>query len=369
MRSRRSTPRIKAAKSKHRQLFETLRREIFSGRYQPGQKFPSEAALVSRFKVSRITAGRAVHDLREQGLVERFAGSGTYVSRLPEISRGELLFGLIIPDLGATEIFEPICQGIANAPDAGEHALLWPHSSIAGENREEQALELCAQCIARRVSGVFFAPLEMAPGADEVNRRVLADLKKAGIPTVLLDRRPHHMPARDCFDLVSIDNHRAGCLATMHLVKCGACEIGFLAYRGQASSVEARIAGYRQALNSAGHVFYIPAGCPLQLPERAAQCDAFVCSNDRLAGHLMHALLATGVRIPAGIRVVGIDDVTYASLLPVPLTTIRQPCAEIGQTALRMLLERIAHPKISARDVLLDCELVIRESCGYRVTR
>ena len=60
----------------------------------------------------------------------------------------------------------------------------------------------------------------------------------------------------------------------------------------------------------------------------------------------------------------GIDDVNYASLLPVPLTTVQQPCREIGEAALRVMLERIDRPKMPARDVLLDCTLVIRESCG-----
>ncbi len=46
--------------------------------------------------------------------------------------------------------------------------------------------------------------------------------------------------------------------------------------------------------------------------------DAFVCANDRIAGRLMHALLARGVRIPQDVRIVGMDDVNYASLLPVP---------------------------------------------------
>src|ERR1700693_5541764 len=100
----------KKAKPRHQQIFDALRRDILSGRYQPGEKFPSEAALVNRFNVSRITVGRAVHDLRERGLVERFAGSGTYVGSLAGAARSGLLFGLIIPDLGATEIFEPICQ-------------------------------------------------------------------------------------------------------------------------------------------------------------------------------------------------------------------------------------------------------------------
>ncbi len=99
------------------------------------------------------------------------------------------------------------------------------------------------------------------------------------------------------------------------------------------------------------------------LPAAAHACDAFVCSNDRIAGQLMFQILAKGRRIPQDVRVIGIDDVRYASVLPVPLTTIRQPCREIGEAALRVMLQRIAHPKAPAQEVLLDCELVIRESC------
>src|SRR5258707_5113395 len=180
--------RTKVAKPKHQQVFEILRREIVSGRYLPGHKLPSEAVLVNRFQASRITVGRAVRELQQLGLVERFAGSGTYIAEAAGEARKGLLFGLIIPDLGSTEIFEPICEGIANAPDAAGHALLWPQGS--GLDKGEQALQMAEQCVARKVSGVFFAPLEMMANSTEVNRRVLGALKKAGIPVVLLDRRP-----------------------------------------------------------------------------------------------------------------------------------------------------------------------------------
>ncbi len=364
---------LKTAKPKHQQVFDVLSRAILAGRYQPGQRFPSEAALVTRFHASRITVGRAVRELQLRGLVDRFAGSGTFVRGVAGKSGKGMLFGLIIPDLGGTEIFEPICQGIASAPDAAGHALLWPHSSGAGVGQEEQALQLCDQCIERQVSGVFFAPLEMTPRAGEVNRKVMARLKKAGIPTVLLDRQPDDLGAGSRCDLVSIDNPRAGYLATKHLWNCGARRIGFVAFRGQASSVAGRISGYRQALavhgvgerifQVANHAF---TGDQFELPAGAGECDGFVCSSDYVAGQLMRVLMAKGVEIPGDVRIVGIDDVRYAALLPVPLTTIHQPCREIGETALQVLLERLARPKMPAREVLLDCELVIRESCGAR---
>src|SRR6185295_12410038 len=99
---------------KYQQVFNALEHDIISGKYRPGGKLPSEAALVKQFGTSRITVGRAVRDLRQRGLVERRAGSGTYV-RDSGTRDGGLLFGLLIPDLGETEIFEPICEGMAGA--------------------------------------------------------------------------------------------------------------------------------------------------------------------------------------------------------------------------------------------------------------
>jgi DNA-binding LacI/PurR family transcriptional regulator len=64
------------------------------------------------------------------------------------------------------------------------------------------------------------------------------------------------------------------------------------------------------------------------------------------------------------VRIVGIDDVQYAPLLPVPLTTVHQPCREIGVAAVAAMLERIGSPEMPRRDILLDCRLVVRESCG-----
>jgi DNA-binding LacI/PurR family transcriptional regulator len=98
-----------------------------------------------------------------------------------------------------------------------------------------------------------------------------------------------------------------------------------------------------------------------------AKPEAIVCANDRTAGRVMQLLLKAGYRIPNDIRIAGIDDVAYASLLPVPLTTMRQPCREIGVAAIRAMLERIALPEMPARDILLDSHLVVRESCGARL--
>jgi DNA-binding LacI/PurR family transcriptional regulator len=78
----------------------------------------------------------------------------------------------------------------------------------------------------------------------------------------------------------------------------------------------------------------------------------------------MQGVLEAGVRIPQDIRMVGIDDVKYASMLPVPLTTHHQNCGDIGSIAMSTMLERIEHPNLPTRDILLQTSLVIRKSCG-----
>ncbi len=360
---------------KYRQVLESLSKDIRSGHYRGGQKLPSEAALVQQFRTSRITVGRALRDLAQRGLVDRVAGSGTYVRQTTDADRG-LLFGLLIPDLGRTEIFEPICRGIASAPDAGRHALLWGHADAGNATPERQAIELCDQFIERRVAGVFFAPLEATgrePQPDDTNLTIVARLERARIPIVLLDRCVARYPHRSRHDLVGIDNRRAGYLAAEHLLRHGAQRLSMIAYTGGAPTVDARIAGFHDAVLSSGAsldrhpVRRLNAITPATIRPLIARhrgSDAFVCANDRTAGELMRAILTLGLRIPQDVRIAGIDDVEYASLLPVPLTTVRQPCREIGEAALGAMLDRVARPDLFVRDILVDCRLVVRASCG-----
>ena len=92
--------------------------------------------------------------------------------------------------------------------------------------------------------------------------------------------------------------------------------------------------------------------------------DAIVCANDRTAALVMHALLRQGYEIPGDVRLVGIDDVEYASLLPVPLTTLRQPCRDIGGRRWRRCSIASRSRTCPARDILLHPTLIIRRSCG-----
>jgi len=356
---------------KFKVIVDALRESVIRGEYREGARLPSEAELVRRFGVARMTIVKAFKELEQSGLVVRRPGSGTFVAPTGQENR---LFGLLIPELGQTEIFEPICQGMTQYRSETKVSLLWGNSFIKGDQNEVVARELCEEFIRQRVSGVFFAPLELVPAKDEVNKMVVASLDKARIPVILLDRCINAYPARAEYDLVGIDNRRTAYGATMHLVELGAKRIAFLGKRLSASTVDARIAGYREALFDSGlhqHEDLVTRGDPadealLRSALEKHRPDAFLCANDHTAATLMKTLIGLGVQIPEDIRIVGIDDVKYASLLPIPLTTQRQPCQDIGKVAMATMFERLKNPDLPIREISLNCRLVIRESCGSR---
>jgi DNA-binding LacI/PurR family transcriptional regulator len=341
---------------------------MLAGTYPPGGKLPSENELVQSCKASRPTIGRALAQLEQEGWIERRAGSGSYVC--DRKGAESLVFGLLIPELGLTEIFEPICQGISQARCSRQHELIWGPLFQPGAPKEVQAERLSTYYLQRSLAGVFFAPLELSDGKDEVNLRIVQALEGAGIPIVLLDRDICDYPQRSRYDLVSMDNRRAGFVITRHLLDQGARRVVFFARPNSAPTVSQRILGYREALREqhnpeaeAAVVFGDPGdGSVVSAMLTGRRPDAVVCANDYTAARLLTCLSGLRISVPGQIKVTGMDDIKYASLLQPPLTTIHQPCSAIGVTALMAMLDRVEHPDQPARDYLVDFKLVVRKS-------
>lgn len=372
------------SRAKHHQIFEAVHREIRSGRYPTDRRIPSELEYARRFGVSRPTVARALRDLIALGLLERRAGSGTYLR--PQTVASSMIFGLIVSGLGNTEILDPICTELTRASEAAGYSMLWGGGGDAGREggaagggqetdySAQRAEDLCRQYIERRVAGVFFAPLELPEDRDAVNRRIVAALRQAGIPVVLLDRDYIEFPQRSHLDLVGIDNFAAGALLTEHLIQLGAKKIHFLAKPRYPATTLLRLAGCRDTLERHG-LELPPAAFHVMDPSTASAAEslltqdrpeALICSNDLTAALLIRSLTNLGLRLPADMRIVGFDDVRYATLLPVPLTTMRQPCRALGQVAVQMMKERCTGSDLPGRQVLLQAELVVRQSCGGR---
>jgi len=358
-------------KTKHRQVFEHVLADIESGRLKDGNRLPSEAELVKQFGSSRPTVARALRDLQNLGLVERRVGSGTYVRKAQKPIES-WSFGLLIPGLGSTEIFEPICGQLARLAQRQHHTLLWgDFGGKRGDTDPGLIEQVCDSYIRQGVAGVFFAPLELTEDKDRVNRSVISSMEAAGIPIVLLDRDIVAFPLRSRFDLVGIDNRLAGFLITNHLIKLGCRRIDFLSRPDSAPTVMLRIAGYHEALLNSGispDPQWIHSGDPAdgKFVQRIVGdgATAIICANDLTAANLMRTLDTLGYPVPQKTRVAGFDDVRYAELLRPSLTTIHQPCVDIGTIAMQVMLERIENPTFPPRDILAQPTLIVRQSCG-----
>jgi GntR family transcriptional regulator, arabinose operon transcriptional repressor len=353
---------------KYKQIYSRLRSALANRDYSPGDKLPSENELVAQFGASRPTVSRALAQLETEGLVDRRAGSGTFVRA--QSNQEGFVFGLFIPDLGTTEIFEPICRGISIAGAGGHHDLLWGSTLSPGASVEDQAQQLCEYYLQKKVSGIFFAPMELTRKRDEINQRIARAIDEARIPMVLLDRDICLYPRRSKYDLIAIDNRRAGFTITAHVLECGARRIVFFARPDSAPTVAERAIGFHEAIRAcedSNAVGFTEFGDPadVSLVRRLIsghRPDAFVCANDYTAARLMTSLNALGIDVPTQVKLTGIDDVRYASLLQTPLTTIHQPCMELGAAALAAMLARIVNPAMPARDYLVDFKLVVRQS-------
>lgn len=351
-------------RTRHREIFEILHREIVSGRYADDGRLPGEQELCRRFAVSRPTAARALNDLRQQGLIERRPGAGTTLRRAAAPGGG--LFGLVGAGLGRTEILGPIGGEIERSAAAHGHRVLLGDSGAA----EADAAALCREFRRCGVSGVFLAPIESLAGRELVNRRMAEALAQAGIPVVLIDRDILDFPGRSGLDLVATDDVRAAYRLAQHVLARGCHRVGFVARPNPPSTTDLRIAGCRAALAAAA-TLDVHIGDPQDADFAAGLVrrhghDAIICANDLTAADLMRSLASRRIAIPGSVRIAGFDDVQHAARLPVPLTTMRLPCRELGVVAVRTMLERIREPGVPARQIILDAQLVVRRSTAAR---
>lgn len=217
--------------------------------------------------------------------------------------------------------------------------------------------------LARRLRGAVLALVD-------TTSEQLATLAAARVPIVLLD--PVTQPPRTVAS-VGAANWAGGRAAAEHLLALGHRRLAVLAGRRTHLYSQARIDGFRSAVTQAG----------LDLPdERVAHTDwgraraaeqatallretsptaVFACS-DTIALGLYDAAATLGLRIPDDVSVVGFDDLPEAQWVTPALTTVRQPIAEMGEAALRMLLRISADPPPEAPREELATRLVVRAS-------
>ncbi|AJY47321.1 GntR family transcriptional regulator [Martelella endophytica] len=356
---------------KSNDIYSDLLTQIERGTWAVGDQFPTERVLAERYDVSRPTISRVLNRLRDSGHLTRLVGAGTFVATdHPAPSAKSKSLGLFIPGLGKGEIFEPICAHIAQMSARHDATVIWGSiPAESGTNRVEMLVQSAQRLVKNGVDGVFMQPIEREENAEAKNRAVAEVFENASIKIVLLDADYSPYPKRSGHDMVGIDNIASGFSLCQHFMDQGARRIDFLWQEFTAETCSQRLIGYREALFRAGlgpSPEFEHQGDPRD-PEfveslvKAGVTD-LICSNDETAALTMQSLDRLGINIPGQFRIAGFDDVKYARLARVPLTTIRQPCEEIAAVALKTMIERIETPDLAARLILIGSTLCARTS-------
>lgn len=193
-----------------------------------------------------------------------------------------------------------------------------------------------------------------------------------GVPPVVgFAEKPNYLH----YPHVYINNHRAAFVATQHLIDAGHTKIGHIMAPKESPASEERLAGYREAMLSAGLVAtskdIYPGGfhrdfgrrTARDLARRTDRPTAMFCSNDEVAMGLISELAILGINVPDEISVVGFDNVTAADVYIPALTTISQPRAEIGARTMALMLDVLRDPEhIEKQVVELEVRLAKRAS-------
>lgn len=271
--------------------------------------------------------------------------------------------GAILLDI-SNPFFTEIARGIEDRISADEYTLILS-SSDEDPGRETRFLRLHEE---HGVQGLVVSPAQ-------ISIEPILALRDRGIHVVLLDAP---RPGSDVSS-VGVDDIRGAGLAVEHLLQLGHRRLGFVTGPDSIRPCVDRRTGVHATLVAAGldpddalvevqvPTLNIDAG-DLGMSELLAlpadrRPTATFCVNDLTATGALRALRRAGVPVPRGMAVVGYDDIQVASMLAVPLTSVRQPTHTLGWTAADLLLrEATGGPGTERQRVLFQPELMVRDS-------
>ena len=175
---------------------------------------------------------------------------------------------------------------------------------------------------------------------------------------------------------VNIDNERAMQDAVGHLLARGYTDIAHIAGPQRSPTSIARIKGYQDTMKAAGlgdaarveagESFDIEAGraAMARLLTGGSAPQAVACASDEMAMGAIRYARSQGFRVPEDIAFVGFDDIPFAAVYEPALTTIRTPRWKMGELGAQMLLRNLRSTTFKPKRVIVEHELIIRESSG-----
>ena len=275
------------------------------------------------------------------------------------LRRGETkTIGLILPD-SANPFFAEVGRVIENAAFHSNYSVILCNTE--GEIPKERIYTEVLQN--KQVDGIIFVAAGDQPDA-------LGEIAARNLPLVVIDRDSGQLD----LDTVITDNLAGGAQAGHWLARIPNLKAACITGPSNLTPSAQRVIGFKQALAEEGlsvREDWIVRGdfqpkSGYQAAYKILQSDdrpnAIFSCNDMMAIGVLRAAAELGLSVPKDLAVIGFDDIDLASYTQPPLTTIAQPKKTVGETAVRLLLERINQADLPARREILPTTLILRKS-------
>lgn len=334
----------------------------------------TQGDLAARLGVSVATVSRALNgkpgvsnDIRRQ-ILDAAAEQGYELPSSAAPTPAGLLIGIIVPELD-NPVFPAFGQIISTMLVQHGHLPVLCSQSAPGISEDEWIQLLCERGLGGLIviSGMHADTL--------TSRGRYLTLRAKGIPLVLVNG---HVDGLDVTS-ISVDDAGAMEFGVEHLVALGHRRIGLAVGPRRYMPVIRKVAGFTRALGRrAGSVdpqpfiessmFSIEGGHAAASQLLASGVTAIICASDVMALGAIRAVRDLGLDVPRDVSIIGFDDSAFGTHTDPPLTTIRQPIAQMATAIVRSLLEEVRDGKHSRREYLFAPELVLRSSTSTAST-
>ena len=345
---------------------QLLRQRILNGEIGHGNQLTPELQLCLEFNVSRTTIRRAISEIVDEGLLERFRGRGTFVRYKRAASQKRLLALLVCQYRQVPGAYDLLIQGaLAQASESGYEVII-----SNSHDDYDTALRQAMRLNELRAAGTIVTPLQTGQAGRDTDA-ILQALRGGDQKIVLADT---HVPDSDMPSVCS-QNREAMHHLTSHLIGQGYRRIAFLTAFPTEATLE-REEGYRLAMAEHGlpippHYFlrvssFDPADQGRQMVDvfmaMREPPEAIICLHDLIALNVLDQCKLRGWKVPQEVAVVGFDDLPQSRVSDPPLTTMHQPLHKMGATAMELLINELNGHKQAAKHIRLPCELMVRTS-------
>ena len=338
-----------------------LRNRLIGGNMAVGIKDVAERAGVSTATVSHVINKTRYVSAEITSKVEKAMEELSYIPNLMakslKVNRSNVV-GLIVPDI-SNFFFTEIASVIENTLHKKGYNLVLCNTNENLQLEKEhisfiQSYKSCGMIIAPTTKSFDYASL----------------LQEKDFPVVFFDRRLDHPIG----DSVTVDTYTLTKKAVSHMISQGHRRIAFIGGHQGLSTTEDRIEGYKAALADGG-IPFDPALVEVgnaKLDVAYDICSRVIAKQNVSAVFVASSLMSVGVMkylvdnkfsIPEQIAVIGFDDYVWNEVTYPPMTTIKQPTTAMGETAARLAVERIENRSLKHRNIILDGEIVFRQSC------